>query len=167
MFNGASEVLDHILVSQALQPQIAAVNVLHINSNFAYPEEVDLTTVIHASDHDPVLLRLRPNGATTLAGNLRFPGITVTLVNEANEVVAQQQSDDRGDVRFWNLRPGKYTVNLQTPSYLTLAQNAISTDLTGGQQQLPEIVVAHESLQLLRAIFETTPALISENSHND
>jgi len=49
-FEGASQVLDHVVVSPALAPG-AAVEILHVNSDCADDKRV--------SDHDPVVVRLR------------------------------------------------------------------------------------------------------------
>jgi hypothetical protein len=49
-FEGASQVLDHVVVSPALAPD-AAVEILHVNSDCADDKRV--------SDHDPVVVRLR------------------------------------------------------------------------------------------------------------
>lgn len=162
VFNGASQVLDHILVSENLRQQISEVNVLHNNANFAYPEAVDLSNVIHASDHDPIFLRLRPDGAATLGGNLRFPGVDVAVIDESNQLVSLQQSDDRGDVQFWNLRAGKYTVRYQVPAHLRTDQSELTLELSTGNHPLPLIEIEHESLELLRTILETTPNLVNK-----
>lgn len=50
-FDGASQVLDHVVVSPALARD-AAIEVLHVNS--------DCSDEKRTSDHDPVLARLRP-----------------------------------------------------------------------------------------------------------
>lgn len=161
VYNGASQVLDHILVSQALQPRIGEVNVLHINSNFAYPETADLSTVIHASDHDPVLLRLRPAAAATLGLELGYPAIEAALSDATGTLVDRQQSDDRGDVRFWNLRPGRYTVHLSLPSYLMANSNDFVVDLEDGQNDLPPLQVEHSTVRLIKSAIEAVPALLS------
>lgn len=49
-FEGASQVLDHVVISPALAPG-AAIEVLHVNSDCADDKRV--------SDHDPVVVRLR------------------------------------------------------------------------------------------------------------
>lgn len=50
-------VLDHILVSPALLPQVAGVDVLHFNAGLGDIWRDDPTTVLRASDHDPVEAR--------------------------------------------------------------------------------------------------------------
>ncbi len=160
IFNGASQELDHLLLTPGLQPQIAEVNILHNNSNFAYPKQVDLTTVIHASDHDPLALRLRPVGAATLSGKLGFAGIAVQRVDENGVVIEQQTTDDRGEFRFWNLRAGEYTVRLVAPSYLTLTQNQFTGQLSAGSNILPVFEVTHTGLELIEASLAAVPVLL-------
>ena len=48
MFNGVSQVLDHILVTRG--PDDVQYQVVHINAEYAD----------QASDHDPQVVRLRP-----------------------------------------------------------------------------------------------------------
>ncbi|MEU1226229.1 endonuclease/exonuclease/phosphatase family protein [Streptomyces sp. NPDC005828] len=50
VYQGNSQVLDHILVSPALKPQHVQYDVVHINSEFAD----------QASDHDPQVVRIKP-----------------------------------------------------------------------------------------------------------
>ena len=54
LYDGNSQVLDHMLVSPALHDRFAAVDVLHFNA--AYPDALgeDGTTTLRASDHDPL-----------------------------------------------------------------------------------------------------------------
>ncbi|MGW1408848.1 endonuclease/exonuclease/phosphatase family protein [Streptomyces sp. NPDC002403] len=50
VYQGNSQVLDHILVSPAFKPQQTRYDVVHINSEFA----------TQASDHDPQVVRVKP-----------------------------------------------------------------------------------------------------------
>lgn len=54
VFDGNSQVLDHMLVSPALFDLFTAVDVLHFNAS--YPDGLgdDPTTTLRASDHDPL-----------------------------------------------------------------------------------------------------------------
>jgi predicted extracellular nuclease len=49
-FNGNSQLLDHILVSPALEQSVSEIEIIHLNA--------DLADRSRASDHDPVLVRL-------------------------------------------------------------------------------------------------------------
>nr|WP_153454807.1 endonuclease/exonuclease/phosphatase family protein [Streptomyces smaragdinus] len=50
VYQGNSQVLDHILVSPGLKPQQTSYDVVHINAEFA----------TQASDHDPQVVRIKP-----------------------------------------------------------------------------------------------------------
>ena len=54
VFNGNSQVLDHMLVSPKLLKKVRDVDFLHFNAG--YPSSVgrDATTTIRAADHDPL-----------------------------------------------------------------------------------------------------------------
>lgn len=54
IYQGESQVLDHILVSQALFEAIQNVTILHVNADYALPPAED-NGVLHKSDHDPVI----------------------------------------------------------------------------------------------------------------
>lgn len=55
---GKKQVLDHILVSPAVRPLIAEVDIPHFNAGFPRKLAEDVTTAIRCSDHDPVVLGL-------------------------------------------------------------------------------------------------------------
>jgi uncharacterized repeat protein (TIGR01451 family) len=54
IYQGVSQTLDHILISQALEQLLLKVEVLHVNSDFPPPEQND-DSQIRESDHDPVV----------------------------------------------------------------------------------------------------------------
>jgi predicted extracellular nuclease len=54
IFEGATQTLDHILVSPGLFAQLAAVETLPINADYPLPLPEDATPR-HASDHDPLI----------------------------------------------------------------------------------------------------------------
>ena len=54
VFDGNSQVLDHMLVSPTLLEANVAVDFLHFNASFEDGLGVDPTTTIRASDHDPL-----------------------------------------------------------------------------------------------------------------
>jgi len=47
IYEGNSQALDHILVSESLMDDLISVNILHINSEFEYSDRF--------SDHDPLI----------------------------------------------------------------------------------------------------------------
>jgi predicted extracellular nuclease len=59
IYQGNSQILDHILVSQALLGYVAAVDVLHFNASFPARLSGDGRTWLRSSDHDPVEARFR------------------------------------------------------------------------------------------------------------
>lgn len=58
VFDGNSQVLDHILVSPALLDDVSGQDILHFNTDFPAILEMDATTPLAASDHDAVEARL-------------------------------------------------------------------------------------------------------------
>jgi len=54
IYQGVSQTLDHILISQALEQLLLKVEVLHVNADFPPPEPGD-DSIVRASDHDPVV----------------------------------------------------------------------------------------------------------------
>jgi len=59
LYDGNSQVLDHMLVSPGLYDLFAAVDVLHFNASFPAGLGEDATTSFRASDHDPLEGRFR------------------------------------------------------------------------------------------------------------
>jgi predicted extracellular nuclease len=59
VFDGNSQVLDHMLVSPTLLEANVAVDFLHFNASFEDGLEADANTTIRASDHDPLEGRFR------------------------------------------------------------------------------------------------------------
>ncbi len=55
IFQGVSQLLDHILVTPALEARQLRVDVLHINADYPPPDPADLSPR-HCSDHDPVVV---------------------------------------------------------------------------------------------------------------
>jgi len=54
VYQGSSQVLDHILVNENLEAYLVEVNVLHCNADFPLPLS-NGESFIHKSDHDPVI----------------------------------------------------------------------------------------------------------------
>jgi predicted extracellular nuclease len=55
VYEGVSQVIDHILTTPELDALISEVVVLHFNADFPLPLPED-TSSMHKSDHDPVLV---------------------------------------------------------------------------------------------------------------
>jgi hypothetical protein len=67
-WSGRAGYLDHALCNSSMRPQITGMSAFHINSdesdNYTYDKSSDLT-MFRSSDHDPVLVGLRLDGALT------------------------------------------------------------------------------------------------------
>ncbi|MEZ4711695.1 MAG: endonuclease/exonuclease/phosphatase family protein [Caldilineaceae bacterium] len=137
IFNGASQVLDHILISPAMLPHVAQVDPVHINADYPYPQQTDANSVHHSSDHDPVVLRLRPGGASWVSGEVRFAGVGVQLWDVAGALLAETTSDAAGQYRLWNLPVGRYTIRLTLPAHLQLAGNGADSLLEQSVELVP------------------------------
>lgn len=67
IFDGNSQVLDHIFVSDALLPG-AELDVVHVNNDFPRDDNrIFFTDQIVASDHEPLVARLAPTGTPPTA----------------------------------------------------------------------------------------------------
>ena len=138
IFNGASQVLDHILTTSDLAAQISEVRPIRINADFAYPLETDAGSVHHSSDHDPVLVRVQPGKAAWLGGNLRYPAILVTVVDQDGATLGQTVTDADGDFRVWNLTPGAVAVKLSAPAAVVPREQTLELLLQDGANDLAE-----------------------------
>ncbi|MBX2999536.1 MAG: hypothetical protein KF893_13550 [Caldilineaceae bacterium] len=120
IFNGASQVLDHILFTAGMRAAFAGIDPLHINADFPSLDEADAGTLNHTSDHDPIQLTIRPAGAGWIGGRVGLPGVIVSLRNEEGNGVGVTLTDRSGEFRFWGLAPGRYRIDFKTPAGLTV-----------------------------------------------
>jgi predicted extracellular nuclease len=128
IFNGGSQALDHILYSRGMQTVFAGIDPLHIAADFPFYAEMDPTTIYHASDHDPVVLTLRPEGAGWVGGDVLMAGVGVELVDESGAVVAQTFSDALGEFRLWGIVPGRYKLGYLPPEGTTVESTGALSD---------------------------------------
>ena len=138
IFNGASQVLDHVLVSPALAKRVGQVQIVRLNADYAAQHAPAADNVFHASDHDPVLMRIWPRGVGWIAGNVGHPGVQATLLDAAGRSVAYAVSDARGDFRLWNLgdaAPASYRLLLEAPPHLTLALSDVAISVISGENR--------------------------------
>lgn len=96
IFNGGSQVLDHILVTTNLQPLLARIDPIHVNADYPAGDNAQVALLQQSSDHDPVLLQIRPAGVGILGGNLGFPGIKLTLLQRSMAEATQEQKESEG-----------------------------------------------------------------------
>lgn len=109
VFDGNSQVLDHILVSHALRNQFVGLDFLHFNAGYPEALRSDATTPIRASDHDAVEARFR------LKRTAADHTLTVLQSNdhESKIVSAPGQPDFGGVARFKALADRLRTEALQ------------------------------------------------------
>ncbi len=149
IFNGASQTLDHLLVTPALTGLIGEVQPLRISADHAAPIAPAVDNVFHASDHDPVLVRVWPGGVAWIAGNVRYPGVQATLLTAGGTVVAMTESDPRGEFRLWNVAPGSYRIQLSAPPHLSLAVSDVAITVVSGENRF--VTTAHHLTSQLAA----------------
>ncbi|NJN83942.1 MAG: hypothetical protein HC802_17785 [Caldilineaceae bacterium] len=156
IFNSASQVLDYLLLTPNMLPALVEVNPLRINADFASPASIDANSTLHSSDHDPIMLRFRPEGGAWLAADWSWPDIQLTLVTrdglpttaattEANTVAT---TDAKGSARIWNLTPGTYQLNYQLPGNLVGAAGTepLEIELVGGVNQIEMPKLQHATV---------------------
>lgn len=134
IFNGGSQSLDHLLLTPGTVPDFGGMDIAHINADFpiAQPggtEGVPGNPAVYgSSDHDPLVLTLRPGGGAWIAGSAQLPNTPVELVDSAGTVVARTESDAAGEFRFFDLRPGAYSLHFALPEQVTLLTPAGESD---------------------------------------
>ena len=126
IFNGGSQSLDHLLLTPGMMPDFGGMDIAHINADFpiAQPGVTEgvpgLSPVYGSSDHDPLVLTVRPGGGAWIAGSAQIPNTPVELVDSAGTVIARTESDALGEFRFFDLRPGAYSLHFALPETVTL-----------------------------------------------
>ncbi|WP_298980772.1 endonuclease/exonuclease/phosphatase family protein [Caldilinea sp.] len=135
IYNGASQALDHVLVSPALAEIVGEATILRLSADYASPQAPTAADVLHASDHDPLLVRIWPRGVGWVAGNVGYPGVQVELLDAGGSRVAQAASDARGDFRLWNVRPGAYRLLLQAPPHVELSLSDVAITVISGENR--------------------------------
>lgn len=148
IFNGGSQVLDHVLVTPNLARMVALVDPVHSNADFPGAGQEQLQILTHASDHDPVQVIVRPDGAAILGGSLRYANIHVQLLDERGMVSGTTSTDANGEFRLWRLSTGTYTVTLTPPDAVRLEPTQMAIDVTGGYQLLPLPAISHRAVTL-------------------
>lgn len=138
IFNGGSQTLDHLLLTPGLTPDFGGMAIAHINADFpiAQPggtEGVPGDSAVYgSSDHDPLVLTVRPGGGAWIAGSAQIPNTPIELADSAGTVVARTESDALGEFRFFDLRPGAYSLHFALPEQVTLLTPAGDSDGASG-----------------------------------
>jgi hypothetical protein len=158
LFDGAAQVLDHILLTADLAPQIAQVQIVHSHADF--PElGPEANPIPHASDHDPVLLRLRPAGAASAGDALGVAGVKVEAVDASGAVVALATTDAAGEYRLWSLPLGELTLRFTPPPGVTVTPAELPWRTAPGYQPAPSPRVRHQTALTAAFLALATPEL--------
>ena len=164
IFNGATQVLDHVLTTSNLDPQLAAVQIVHVNADFSAADPA-ARDGYGSSDHDPVRLVVRGSplgaGAASVGGNLVFAEVTVTARDASGAVVATAVTDADGEFRLWGLAPGPVTLDYAPPPDVTLDAAQQAVDLTAGYTVVTPPSAHHRTAQLATWIALTGPDLVN------
>jgi hypothetical protein len=127
IFNGAAQVLDHVLVTSNLMPQLALVQILHLHADAATGD----TPLVH-SDHDPVVVRVRPSGAATIKGRLKWGEIAIVAEDDKGASLAQTVTNAHGEYRLWGLPVEPVTLRFDAPSWIILDELEQTIDAPAG-----------------------------------
>lgn len=168
IFNGASQVLDHVLLSRTMVQSLSGVDALHINADRA-----KCGTDIHcescqASDHDPLMVRVRPGGAAAVGGDLGYEGVVVALEYVESGQRFEAMTGRDGAFRLWDLPLGSVRVRYSAPDWLVLddvgfaGEDGLVADIAGGYTALdtpdtrfvPAMRAAESASSLLDAAIE-------------
>ena len=136
IFNGASQVLDHILISPDMVQFLSGVDALHGNVDLAMCGPENGHETCQVSDHDPLMIRLRPEGAAAAGGDLGFPGIGVQLEHVESGELSETITGDDGAFRLWDIQPGAVTIQYTMPDWLTVDGAFTTTVLSTGFMML-------------------------------
>ena len=134
IFNGGSQTLDHLLLTPGMLPDFGGMDIAHINADFpiAQPGSTEGvpggSAVYGSSDHDPLVLTVRPGGGAWIAGSAQIPNTPIELADSAGTVIARTESDALGEFRFFDLRPGAYSLHFALPAHVTLLPPARNPD---------------------------------------
>jgi len=148
IYNGSSQILDHILVSASMAPAVVEVNPVHINADFAAPLAPSADRLHHTSDHDPVLVRIRPGGGAWMGGNLRYAGVRVEAIDAAGHLHSAAVTDAMGEFRLWNLTPGALRLRMTAPPYVTLASAVLDIVVAPGENRLVAAAPVHTAVRI-------------------
>ncbi len=147
IFNGASQVLDHLLMSPNMLADLAGYDVVHLNADFAKCETLDAgAPQCQSSDHDILVAHFRPAGAAFVAGDLAYPGIGVTVTQDDGSVVRHIVTDSRGQYVLWDLQPGPATIVYKAPEWVTVGPPQAALDLEAGFNYIDQPYLQHDSV---------------------
>ena len=96
-----------------MMSDFSGMDIAHINADFpiAQPDGAEgapsLAPVLGSSDHDPLVLTVRPGGGAWIAGSAQIPNTPIELADSAGTIIARTETDALGEFRFFDLRPGR------------------------------------------------------------
>jgi hypothetical protein len=158
IFDGVSQAVDHIWISPSLTPSLAEIRPIHVNAAYASPE-AGSDAPLHVSDHDPIWMRLRPDGVAAIGGAVAYAGVRIELVGAAGKPVAATVSDALGDYRLWNIAPGAYTLRHSAPEGVTILDAEIDLSIEAGFNRAPAPEIVHRAGMLGAVMASMAPAL--------
>ena len=130
IFNGASQTLDHLLLSPGLNARFRRMDIAHIKCDShaqpggaeAFPARVSLW---FQRPRSPGVC-MRPGGGAWIVAVADSEQAGKRLT--ARPVIARTESDALGEFRFFDLRPGAYSLHVALPEAVTLMAPGEDTD---------------------------------------
>ncbi len=161
IYNGASQMLDHILISPNMVQLLSRVDAVHNSADLASGGAGQDENVQAVSDHDPAVVHFRPEGAAIIAGNAGFAGVVVGLEREGRPVQFVAVSDRRGDFRIWDVAPGAVTLHYWPPAWIEIEEPSVQLELVPGVTALDPPSARHRSALLAAHAAAFVPSIIA------
>ncbi len=161
IYNGASQALDHILISPNMVQLLSRVDAVHNSADRASGGAGQDDDAQAVSDHDPVVVQFRPEGAATIAGNAGSAGIVVGLEREGRPMQFVAASDRRGDFRIWDSTPGAVTLHYWPPAWLEVDEPSVQLQFGPGVTTLDPSRARHRSAWLAARAAAFVPSIIA------
>ncbi len=139
---------------------LSGVDAVHANADFASGGSGLEETSRQVSDHDPLVVRIRPQGAAGLAGNASFADVLIGLEQDGNERPAAV-TDARGDFRIWNVTPGDVTLHYLAPTWLDIEQPTAAPALPAGITTAADPGAHHRAAQAAARAAGSMPAILA------
>ncbi|MGH7453317.1 MAG: FlgD immunoglobulin-like domain containing protein, partial [bacterium] len=140
VFEGSAQVLDHVLVSQALRSSVTGIQYARANSDAADIFETDGTTALRASDHDGLVLFVKNSPSTEVLSSNPLSVTSYELAqNYPNPFSAAGRSRMAGNpstqINFALPEAGKVTVNVYAESG-QLVHALVDAEIQAGRHAL-------------------------------
>ncbi|MCI0696641.1 lamin tail domain-containing protein [candidate division KSB1 bacterium] len=140
VFEGSAQVLDHVLVSQALRSSVTGIQYARANSDAAESFETDGTTVLRASDHDGLVLFVKNSPPTEVASSNQLSVTSYGLAQNypnpfSTEGISHALGNPSTMINFALLAAGKVTVKIFAETG-QLVQTLVDGEMSAGRHQL-------------------------------